>query len=154
MSRLTASWPVLDTFALRTLTVLLVVLGLLAGLLALHSTLGTHGVPIVSGDSVTSLSAVRTQHSHAPDVGSTAPVSTCERVDFSSDCGGACEGPCKVMAAACLLILAIFTMAFLVALPGFLPGLRQWRRNLLTAAWRAVQTPPGPSLALLCISRT
>lgn len=141
------------TLTRNVLTVLIVAVGIIAGLLAMHS-FNSHATSVGHHDSVT-LSAHTGDMSEQHPAPSTVAVSpgTASQEAGCATCGGDQDAMTWM---ACVLALLVATI--LLGRVGL-----TWRRTpptmllaVVMARWpaRAYSLPPPPSLTVLCISRT
>lgn len=133
----------MDATAVRSILLrLALVVGVLAGLLAMHTVITAPDHPAVAA-------VVTTEH-HAAEVGGALSESPA-----SDDCGvSGCEPVHAMGAMACLLALLVAWV-----LTGAAPPAGRWMNELPAAALALVATlrsvaPPPPSLIALSISRT
>jgi hypothetical protein len=132
----------MDATAVRTLLLRLVlVIGVLAGLLAMHT--------VITGPAHAAAAAAVTTEHHAAGAGEPMSESS------PDDCGSSGCDPLHAMGAmACLLALLVAWV-----LTGAAPPAGRWMKDLPAAAPALVATlrsvaPPPPSLIALSISRT
>ncbi|KQR48711.1 hypothetical protein AB0O14_09570 [Microbacterium foliorum] len=142
------------TLTRAVLAALVISLGIIAGLLAMHSfnshatTAGHHGTVAVSAQSGAS------EHHH--DAASAASAALLPSSPATTEGCATCGGGDPMTWMACVLALLVATILFRRAGLG-------WRHTPLTVIpatttpqWhaRAHDLPPPPSLTVLCISRT
>lgn len=146
------------TLTRNVLTVLIVAVGIIAGLLAMHS-FNSHATAVAHHDSVTV--GAHTVGAHTGDMSEQHPApstvavtpGTASQEPGCATCGGDQDAMTWM---ACVLALLVATI--LLGRVGL-----SWRRTppsmllaIVMARWpaRACSLPPPPSLTVLCISRT